>query len=98
MTRGARVVMTWPTRAHLVARRVEACRRVTGRELHLVEAVVDLPAPLQPAPGRADRDVLEQRDVRIGDAGAADHVLRRIAGVAARGRANAAVLNHCVRL
>src|SRR5882762_8022410 len=56
-------------RVHLVACRVEACGRIDRRELHLIEDVIDLPAQLQPPPRRAERDVLEKRDVRTGHAG-----------------------------
>src|SRR5206468_5126056 len=54
---------------HLVALRVESRRRVDTAELHLVEQVVDLPSELQAPAVCAERDVLEKRQIEIGQAG-----------------------------
>src|SRR2546425_1711151 len=64
------------SRVRLGARRVEPRGPVNGGELRVVEDVIDLPAKLQPSRAAAERDVLEQRDVRAADAGAPDDVFR----------------------
>src|SRR5262245_55938415 len=61
-------------RVHLVAGAIEPRRRVHRGELRGVEDVIDLPAKLQPS-GATERDVLEHRDVGVGDARAADDIL-----------------------
>src|SRR5947207_1467071 len=70
------------SRVHLVPRGIEAGDGINRRELRLVENVIDLPAKLQ-APIAAQRNVLEQRHVRVVHAGSPNHILGRIARVAA---------------
>src|SRR5438046_1764704 len=71
-------------RVHLIADGVEAGRRVDRGELGVVEQVVDLPSKLRAPTPAAERDVLEDRDVPVVDAGPAHDVLGRAARVPLR--------------